>query len=269
MIIDFLSGIGGIGKSTALKYLALSWQRGRPELQRFGLVFHIALKDVNKGTSLPRIILDQHQGLAANNISEYEISVLLNGKYACKLLVLIDGFDEYRTGTNDQIDLVLNRSTLWGCWVVLTSRPFDQVYLIKHHFDAEASIIGFSDENINAYASKFLESEKHAKNFVETAQKNEILDILGIPIILQMMCVLFQSGLALPQSKTQTTRAIVDWSIKYSAYRKKHPRTSKSTQRELDNIFYKLGKLAWESLQSDIQQLLLQKVYFYHNILVP
>ncbi len=215
---------------------------------------------MNTGISLPRIILDQHQGLAGNNVTEHEISVLLNRKYRSNILVLIDGFDEYRTGTNDQIDLVLKGSGLWNSWIILTSRPFDQVDLIKHNFDAEASITGFNYNNINAYASKFLDDVEIGKNFVDTAKQNQILDILSIPIILQMMCVLFQSGLALPQSKTQTTRAIVDWSIKYSAYRKKHPRNSKTTEKAVERILYRLGKLAWESLQNNVQQLLLQNV---------
>ena len=230
-------------------------------MHKFSLVFHIALKDVNGETSLPGIILEQHQGLSANNVTEYEISVLLNGKYPCNILILIDGFDEYRTGTNPQIDSVLKRSSLWGSWIILTSRPFDQVDFIKHHFDAEATINGFNDKNIAVYATKFLDSGEIGMNFVEIARQNQILDILSIPIILQMMCVLFQSGLNLPQSKTETMRAIVNWSIKYSAFRKKRrKRSSKSMEKEVDKMLYKLGKLAWESLQSDVQQLLLQKV---------
>ncbi len=255
---DFcFSGIGGIGKSTALKYLALSWVKGRPELSKFDFVFHIALKDVQSKTSLEKIILEQHKGLTANNVTEQEISDLLNGKYQRNILVLIDGFDEYHTGTNHQIDSLLERSCLWDSWIILTSRPFDKVDSLRVHFDAEATIIGFSDENIQIYATKFLESEEMGKQFLEIGKRNQILDILRIPLILQMMCVLFQSGQNLPKSKTQATRAMVDWSVKYSAYRQTHPSVASA---EVDEMVYKLGRLAWKSLQSDVQQLLLNKV---------
>ena len=212
---------------------------------------------MNDQTSLGKIILDQHKGLSANNVTEQEIADLLDGRYRSNILVLMDGFDEYHKGTNHQIDSVLVRSSLWDSWVILTSRPFDQVDLIKPYFDAEATIIGFSEESIKIYASTFLESEEMGQRFLEIGKRNQILDILCVPLILQMMCVLFQSGQDLPQSKTQATRAIVDWSVKYSAYRQSHP-TIETT--EVKEMLYKLGKLAWESLQSDVQQLLLNKV---------
>ena len=221
------------------------------------------MKDVSAQTSLAKLILQQHKGLAANNVTEQEMSDLLYGKYKSNILVLMDGFDEYHTGTNDQIDSVLARSSLWDSWIILTSRPFDQIDIIKQHFDAEATIIGFSDENIQVYASKFLDSEEAGSNFLEIAKKNKILDILRIPLILQMMCVLFQSGHDLPQSKTEATRAIVDWSIQYSAYRQANPGSSKTHQKKTEKMLYKLGKLAWKSLQSDVQQLLLNKVCLF------
>ncbi len=251
------SGIGGIGKSTALKHLALSWANERPELQKFDLVFHIALKDVNDQKGLPMLVLQQHKGLTANNVTEQEISDFLDGKNKNNILLLIDGFDEYHTGTNSHIDSVLNRSNLWDSWIILTSRPFDKVDLLKPYFDAEATIIGFSDESIYSYVSKFLESDEMGRRFLEIGKRNQIMDILSIPLILQMMCVLFQSGQDLPKSQTQTTRAIVDWSIKYSTHRKSHI-SNDSTQ--VEEILYKLGKLAWESLQHDVKQLLLNKV---------
>ncbi len=260
-------GIGGIGKSTALKSLALSWEKKESQLNKFDFVFHIALKDVNTQVSLAKIILEQHKGLTANHVTENEISNLLDGKFKSNILVLIDGFDEYLIGTNDQMDSVLHRSSLWDSWIILTSRPFDQVDLIKPHFDAEATIIGFSPENIQVYASKFLGSEIVGYNFVERAKMNQILDILGIPLILQMTCVLFQSGHSLPYSKTETTKAIVDWSIEYSTYRQKHPVTARSSQRDIGNMLFKLGKLAWESLQRNIKQLLLKKVLFVSHFI--
>ncbi len=255
--VIYFSGIGGIGKSTALKHLALSWAKGRPELQKFDLVFHIALKDVNHQTCLGKLILLQHKGLIANNVTEQEMSELLDGKCKRNILILIDGFDEYRTGTNSHIDSVLNRSNLWDSWIILTSRPFDKLDLLKQYFDAEATIIGFSDDSICSYASTFLESKEIGGRFLEIGKRNQIMDILSIPLILQMMCVLFKSGQDLPKSKTQATRAIVDWSIKYSTYRKSHTSVK---SRQVDHMLYKLGKLAWKSLQGGVQQLLLSKV---------
>ncbi len=254
-----LSGIGGIGKTTTLKQLALSWAKGQNELKKFGLVFYIALKHVKDHRPLTRIILDQHKGLSANNVSNQEISDLLDGKVSSMsmVLVLIDGFDEYHMGTNEYIDSVLEQSSLWNSWIILTSRPFDKVDDLRHYFDAEATIVGFSDESIEKYVSKYFQDENMKASFLEKARKNQIEDILHIPLILQMMCVLFQSGEDLPRSKTEAARAMVDWSIKYSAFRSSNPKTH---EKKKEKMLYKLGKLAWVSLQSDVQQLLLNKV---------
>ncbi len=250
-------GIGGIGKSTALKHLALSWEKGQAELQKFDLVFHIALKQVKDERSLARIVLDQHKGLAASKVSESQMANLLDGKPKSNILVLMDGFDEYHMGTNKHIDSVLEQSSLYHSWVIVTSRPFDKVDDLRQYFDAEATIMGFSDESIKIYASKFFQSAEKAETFLAKAADNQILDILHIPLILQMMCVLFQSGHDLPKSKTQTAKAMVDWSFKYSAFRKSQAPIEST---EVKDMPYKLGKLAWESLQSDVQQLLLNKV---------
>ncbi len=212
---------------------------------------------MNDHAYLAKLILQQHKGLIANNVTEQEISELIDGKYQSNILVLIDGFDEYHTGTNSHIDSVLNQSNLWDSWIILTSRPFDKVDSLKPFFDAEATIIGFSDESICSYASQFLESDEMGKRFLEIGRKNQIVDILRIPLILQMMCVLFQSGQGLPKSKTQATKAIVDWSIKYSTYRKSQAFIK---LHEVEDMLYQLGKLAWESLQGNVQQLLLSKV---------
>ncbi len=253
----FFPGIGGIGKSTALKHLALSWEKGQAELQKFDLVFHIALKQVKHDRSLARIVLDQHKGLSANKVSESEIANLMDGNPKSNILVLMDGFDEYHEGTNIHIDAILEQSNLWDSWIVLTSRPFDKVDDLRQYFDAEATIMGFSDESIKTYASKFFQNAEKAETFLAKAVDNQILDILHIPLILQMMCVLFQSGHDLPKSKTQTANAMVDWSIKYSAFRKSQ---ASIELQEVEDMLYKLGKMAWESLQSDVQQLLLNKV---------
>ena len=227
------------------------------ELKKFDLVFHIALKHVKDQSSLSRIILNQHKGLAANNVEEQEIKDLLNGKYQNSILVLMDGFDEYNLGLNKNIDSIFKRSSLWNSWLILTTRPFDKVDDLRPYFEAEAIITGFSDKSIDDYVSKFFRNEKTEKAFRAKVTKNQIQHILHIPLILQMMCILFQSGYDLPRSKTEATKAMVEWSIEYSGYRTCNPKTQGIKKEEM---IFKLGKLAWESLQSDVQQLLLDKV---------
>ena len=258
----FITSDGGIGKTTALKHLALSWAKGQVEMQKYDLVFYIALKYVKDHRPLTRIILDQHKGLAANNVSEHEISDLLDGKFQGKMLVLIDGFDEYHMGTNRYIDSVLQQCSLWNSWIILTSRPFDKANALRLYFDAEATIIGFNDASIKEYASKFFQNDEDGRALLEKAAENQILDILRIPLILQMMCVLFKSGDDVPQTKTEAVRAMVNWFIKYSEYRQSPIKPEQDNQ----SMLYNLGKLAWASLHiPDMQQILFDKVCIFYG----
>ncbi len=256
-IVQHISGIGGIGKSTILKYLALSWADGQSDLNKFDFVFHIALKHVNDNNSIANIIINQHAGLSANNVKEEEIMGILEGKYNTKPLILIDGYDEYHEGTNAEIDSALEKRGLWNCWIVLASRPFKEVDLLKPFFDAEAVITGFNEENVQNYASKFFENKKKGATLLRLAKTNTIVEMLQIPLILQMTCVIYESTQSVPESKTEAARSIVDLSIQYAVQRQSR---SKVKPKLVKKLLVKLGKLAWKSLQSNQQQLLLNKV---------
>ena len=53
-----------MGKTTALKYLAVSWSDGTlKEIEKFDFVFHIALKHVKDDSPIENIILTEHREL--------------------------------------------------------------------------------------------------------------------------------------------------------------------------------------------------------------
>ena len=128
-----------MGKSTAMKHLAFSWADGTSqELKKFDFVFHISLKHVRDNSSIENIIIAQHIGLKANEIKSEEINIILNRESRSKTLLLIDGHDEYKTGTNSDIDDAIKKEKLWNCWMILTSRETTQLVDVKQYMDAEA-----------------------------------------------------------------------------------------------------------------------------------
>ncbi len=190
--VDFL-GSGGIGKTTALKYLAITWA---DELNRilniFDFVFHITLKEIKGDAPLENIIVKQHKALCAHEVQASEISQILNGNTTSNVLVLMDGFDEYNQ-TNSHINDILDKNSLWNTWFILTSRPTRELDDIKMYMDAEAEITGFSDEHIREYATNFLGSAQQCDLLLEKAKQSGVSDLLHIPIFLQM-CSVSQSG---------------------------------------------------------------------------
>ena len=252
-----------MGKSTAMKHLALVWAGGfSKEMLRFSFVFHISLKCVNENTSLEDIIISQHKGLHANGVRAHEIKAILEGK--SPVLLLMDGYDEYTKGSNINIDKAIEKDTLWNCWIILTSRVIKELEIVKSFMDAEAAIHGFSEEKIKEYAAKFLESKEDSEELVEQAQESRISDILSIPIILQMLCVLFTNVDSLPETRTAIIWAVVKRCIN-CAFLRLNGLKPHLTDSQIHEILVKLGSLAWKSLQGNVKQLLLNKVSHVHH----
>ena len=95
-------------------------------LKQFEYVFHIALKDVKNTDTLESIIVRQHKGLSGNGVQPSEIKHLLERDANRKILLLLDGYDEYRRGNNAHIDKVITKDLYRNCSIVLASRETEQ-----------------------------------------------------------------------------------------------------------------------------------------------
>ena len=157
---------GGMGKSTAMKQLAFTWADNTAmELQKFQFVFHISLKHVKNNASVSEIIVAKHPGLKANKVNPSEIQSILEEDGNRKVLLLIDGHDEYRTGRNDDIDNAITKNSLWNCCLILTSRETEQIKELKEYMDAEVEICGFDTNNVVQYITKYFGSKKRHMDF--------------------------------------------------------------------------------------------------------
>ena len=266
-----------MGKSTAMKYLALTWAEGSDGdlKEKFQFVFFIALKYVKRNSgSIEEIIIKQHNGLEANGVNPCEIKAILNGECGKGVLLLMDGYDEYKTGINSDIDKGIERRNLWNCWLILTSRETEQIKDIKDYMDAEAIINGFDKKNVEAYLVKYLGSEGSKKRLLNQAISNGLCEgyvhfpvgddkkiicidfgMLAVPILLNMICVLFLCNLTLPSTRTGILQAIVDRLIDRESIRM---RGQKAVDR-LEQILIKLGKVAWQGLNRPEKKLLFDK----------
>ena len=218
-----------MGKSTALKEVAISWSdKTAPNLaDKFKFIFPVALKHVKDSGSLEKIIIAQNSGLKANKVQPAEIKSILEGDN--KVLLLIDGHDEYKTGQNTDIDEAIKKESLWNCWMILTSRETEQIKDVKQYMDAEAEIQGFDAENVKAYITRSLGSEEKTAELLKQAENIGLIHcylfdfkdygILTIPIILSMICVLFKCNQTLPSTITGIIQAIVDRCIDREAIR--------------------------------------------------
>ena len=98
-ILIHLSGEAGIGKTTFAHILAIEWAtRKRKELDKFDLVFVIPLRDVKPHHRIEDLVIMCHRGLKAKKVTTKEIQQLLNDDEENKVLIVMDGYDEYTPG---------------------------------------------------------------------------------------------------------------------------------------------------------------------------
>ena len=115
---------------------------------------------MDKTSSLPQIIKSQH---SLKKVSIKHIESILEGETNHKVLLLLNGYDEYKRGTNKNIDDAIENK-IGNCFIILTSRPGNdsgkKMFVskrVRNRMDGEIVIEGFSPENIkNAALNTYL-----------------------------------------------------------------------------------------------------------------
>ena len=93
-------------------------------------MFLIPLRNVTGNCSLVDMIITEHDQLEKSDA--YLIKSVLNGQTSHKVLLLLDGYDEYTPGINSDIDKVI-QSGIGKCLTILTSRPEHDTKHTKLH----------------------------------------------------------------------------------------------------------------------------------------
>ena len=255
MFLLLILAPGGNGKSTAMKHLALSWaDKSVEELQLFDFIFYIPLRAVQDDRGIESIIKEQHAALDGNDVKLEEIEEILSSRTHQNVPLILDGYDEYRPGTNPTIDRAITKHQLRNCWMIITSRETTKLAAVRECIDAEAKITGFDFHGVKEYITKYLGVEEKCKDLFTRVN----FALLRIPILLHMTCVLFLRKVSLPDTRTGILAAIVERCIDWNEIRE----TGQKTARDTEEIIVKLGKLAMKGLQRDHLQQTFTKVNF-------
>ena len=215
---------------------------------------------MDKTSSLAQIIKSHHN---LRKVNTEHIESILEGETNHKVLLLLDGYDEYKRGTNKDIDEAIENK-IGNCFLVLTSRPGNDSgmfvsKIVRNRMDGELVIEGFSPENITKCSIQYLLSDEITDKFLTQARQTELSALLHVPIILLMGCTVFISNMSLPNSKTKLYGDIFDLIMDRTTLK-----TFGCKSSDIPNIgqwLSILGKLSWEALQKGTGQLLLNKVH--------
>ena len=256
--------------------MSLCWADGKSEdLKKFHFVFHLALKHVKKNSgSIEDIIIGQHSRLKAKKVQPAEIRSILEGDTG-KVLLLIDGHDEYKTGYNVDIDQAIRKEKLGDIWMILTSRETEQLYDVKQYMDAEVEIHGFNETSVKDYVFRYMDDDRKAVNLLKQVEATGMLfyrSILLVPMLLNMVCSLFEgthSDSVLPRTRTGLLGCVVEKCVNREAIRSEDKKIITKVQEffnmeawptHISQAFLKLGELAWEKLNEPGRNPIFEKV---------
>ena len=253
-----VQGETGIGKSTFVKKLAMDWaeldenrltDEQRAILKKFELAVIIDLKKVSKYQNLRDII-------SASHIFADEDTAMKDGLLSYithnqdKVLLVFDGYDEYRFGSNSEIFEIFKGNKLRNCCVLITTR-ISKADELKEFKDVHAEITGFSGEDSYSFMVRMLGDETQASALQDHLCERNLYDLARVPLLLLFFCTLWKKGSAqsFPDSKTTLYIEIVQYVLNHNAT-KCSPANFRKVE-DFKEILAEIGKVALECLMED------------------
>ena len=253
-----VQGQTGIGKSTFVKKLAVDWaelddattrDQQKDILKKFELLVVVNLKEVSKCQSLKDVIsCSSIFARKDKHLTDSLLNYISNNED--KVLLVFDGYDEYRCGSNSEIYDIFRGNELRNCCVLITTRisKADELRAFK---DMYAEITGFSEEDRKAFMSKMLGGEAEAGELSLHLDRRNLQDLAKVPLLLLFFCTLWKKGKSksFPESKTKLYLAMVQYVLDYNQGKDCPARFGKV--HDFEDFLAEIGKVALECLLKD------------------
>ena len=245
-------GRPGIGKSTFTQKVAVDWANGKKKiLKKFTLLLLIRLRDVCGISDLCTMLktaelLSADDPMAVNNLCEY---VRQNQE---KVLLILDGYDEYSGGKSSLIHQIWRGSQLRDCCVMITTRRLkeDELRVPSH---AQFELNGFDSwEQKEQFARKILPDEEDVKGLLEYLEEHDLEEMAEIPLLLLMLCLLWKKKKhQLPTSRADIYVEFIQTLLDHMATKDSDNVATDKSIDEYQEELSKIGKLAFDALLED------------------
>ena len=256
-----MQGQTGIGKSTFVKKLLVDWVKVNKAagdeqaavLKNFELVVAVNLKEVSKCQSLKDVIrLSNVFAKEDKCMTENLVDYISNNQE--KVLLIFDGYDEYRSGCDSEIYEIFSGNSLRSCCVLITTR-ISKADELRGSEDLHAEITGFSQVDREDFMRRFLNSEE-VSNLQHHLYTRELQELAKVPLLLLLFCILWKEGQSksFPNSKTKLYVDIVQFILNHSHSKQTADKTKTKQYVELKSfkeILSEIGKVALQSLLKD------------------
>ena len=242
-------GRPGIGKSTFAKKLAVDWSRGNKEIliKKFAVVLLIKLRDVCNTKDFCAVLkkaelLSADDFVVCSQLYEY---IRRNQQ---KVLLILDGYDEYSAEISSPVHLIWKGSQLRDCTLLVTTRPLKKDEL-RPGSHAQFEICGFDYWQVEKFALKFLRDQTEVNKFTEFLYERDLWGLAEIPLLLLMLVLTWKN-----YQGSLTSRSDLYYKFCQTLLDHVTARTSDETPRSMDEYredLVKLGELAWQALLND------------------
>ena len=245
-------GRPGIGKSTFTQKVAVDWANGKKKiLKKFTLLLLIRLRDVCGISDLCTMLktaelLSADDPMAVNNLCEY---VRQNQE---KVLLILDGYDEYSGGKSSPIHQIWRGSQLRDCCVMITTRRLKEDELRVPN-NVQFELNGFdSREQKEQFASKILPDEKDVEGLLEYLEEHDLEEMAEIPLLLLMLCLLWKEKKhQLPTSRADIYVEFIQTLLDHMATKDSDNGATDESIDKYQEELSKLGKIAFDALLED------------------
>ena len=256
-----VQGQTGIGKSTFVKKLLVDWvevnkaagDEQAAVLKNFELVVAVNLKEVSKCVSLKDVIRMSNVFAKEDKyMTEGLVDYITNNQE--KVLLIFDGYDEYRSGRYSEIYEIFSGNSLRSCCVLMTTR-ISKADELQGGQDLHAEITGFSEVDRRDFMCRFLNSEE-VSELEDLLYERNLGELAKVPLLLLFFCILWRKGQSksFPKSKTKLYVDIVQFILNHSRSKKTGDETKTKQYVELNSfkeILSEIGKVALQSLLKD------------------
>ena len=251
-----MQGQTGIGKSTFVKKLLVDWVDVNNEtgdeqaaiLKNFELVVAINLKEVSKCQSLEDVIrLSKVFAKEDKYMTEGLADYITNNQE--KVLLIFDGYDEYRSGRDSEIYEIFSGNSLRSCCVLITTR-ISKADELQGGEDLQAEITGFSEVDRKDFMHRFLSIDEASDLEMFLFNRN-LEELAKVPLLLLFFCILWRRRKLklFPETKTSLYEEIVQFILNHSYSKQTPPLYVQLTS--LNKILSEIGKVALQALLND------------------
>ena len=251
-----VQGQTGIGKSTFVKKLLVDWvevdknsvDEEAAVLKNFELVLAVNLKEVSKCERLTDVIrLSNVFAKEDKYMTEGLINYITNNQE--KVLLIFDGYDEYRSGRSSEIYEIFRGNSLRSCCVLITTR-ISKADELRGGEDLHAEITGFSKVDREHFMRRFLSIDE-ALLLQDHLCKRNLKELAKVPLLLLFFCILWRKGRSKQFLKTKTKlyMNIIEFILNHSYSKQSPPQYVELTS--LKEILSLIGKVALQALLKD------------------